>query len=120
MESFDGIRATATRVSPDGNRYRVVLLSSRVASVLVEGFEDSNFQIVAGDGEADDGGITMAKIPVIGGWLDAGVKLITAGLEFLKEVKCYRENTQVATFDPKTGNMTGFRNETRIVCAPPS
>lgn len=113
LEERDGLEMTRTLETEDGLRYRIVRRSTFSASVIVEGLDGLDLTI-----KSDDGGLqTMQKgiVDTIVGWgkaaWDLGKKLLSGD--------CYQQNQQVATFDPKTGNMTGFQNTTTIVCNRP-
>lgn len=110
VDDVSGLRASRSLKTRDGDQYRVVQISPRSAVVIVEGSEDLELTLTT-----ESGDIFTVEKSVVDKIIDYGVKAAKLGAKLISG-KCYLKNKQVATFDPKTGNMTGFKNETWVVC----
>ena len=114
FESLEGgVNITRSLETRKGTRYRIVRRSDWVSSVLVEGADGLDFTLVSDGG---GGGFETIEKGVIDTLVDWGKAALDLGAKLLKG-DCYLQNKQTATFDPKTGNMTGFTNTTSIVCS---
>lgn len=109
VEKLDGIEMTKVFHSQDGHHYRLVRRSASRASVV--GVDGLNFDVIVDGG----GKLEVIEKGVIGTLLDWGAAALKLGGKLLNG-ECSLQNTQTATFDPKTGNMTGFTNTTTVVC----
>ena len=113
FESLEGMHMTHTLETRDGTKYHVVRRTDRLAAVIIEGAEELDFTLVSEGG----GGFETIEKGVIDTLVDWGAAALKLGKKLLTG-GCYTQNTQTATFDPKTGNMTGFTNTTTVVCSP--
>jgi len=110
----DGLRASEALKTASGENYRLVAISRSAAAVVVPDSQ-MNLQLTCGDG----GDVTTIAMEGLDNLIDGALGLLRVGLQMALG-KCYLQNKQTATFDPKTGNMTGFTNSTEIVCNSPS
>ncbi|SRR5258707_15484301 len=113
LDRVDGIEASKALSTDDGHKYRVVRASNWTATVLVDGVDSLDFKLVS-EGK---GGIYTIEKSVIDTLVGLGVEAVKGVLKVIGG-QCYTQNHQEATFDPKTGNMTGFTNTTTVVCPP--
>jgi hypothetical protein len=115
LEMIEGIEMTKTLETKHGQKYHVVRRTNVLASVIVEGADELDFTLVS-DGGGGLHTIEKGAIDTLVGWgadaLKLGLKLMTG--------ECKLVNHQEATFDPTTGNMTGFSNTTSLQCGSPS
>jgi hypothetical protein len=113
FEIRDGVQVTRQLETADGLRYRVIRRSPFSASIIIEGVDDLDLTMLT-EGGAEIETMQKSTVDKIVGWGKAAwdfAKGVLAG-------NCYIQNTQTATFDPATGNMTGFTNVTQVVCQP--